>query len=114
MSAANVAASARKAAVAFSEYEVAVPSERRAAIERRRLDFLAAAHWPVERSGGRAPLDARAELLEVRFAHDRLAWRQRHGRTGAVGPRHVLALFELEDLDRHGLWVVRTRVELEP
>lgn len=105
----------RKAQLRNATYRIAVPADRRAAVESKVRALLAATTYPVVRSNRKGTtVDARP-LVESLWLDDaglgmRLGFRPQ----GSVGPRDLLAVLGLSDLESEGYVLARTDVELQP
>lgn len=103
---------AKKAQVESVRYEVPVAPERvpgvQAAIERVR----ASSFWPVRRAKRAEPIDLLASLAELSLVEGLLTMRLRVLGQAAAGPRDVLAALGLDDLEREGVVLTRSAVEL--
>ncbi len=105
---------ARKAQWHSATYEVALPAERCPETARRIDRLLADPSCPVARAPGRDPVDLRQSLLELALGGRVLRMRLAARRQGGAGPREVLAGLGLDDLERQGACILRTRVEVQP
>lgn len=101
-----------KARVLSASYEAPIPPQCRAGLSERIDDLLAAASWPVVRSRHPAPIDLRPLLLELALRDGVLAMRLHVDSQGSVGPREVLAALGLADLERQGVHLRRSAVEV--
>jgi radical SAM-linked protein len=101
-----------KAQARSASYEAPIPSSCRAGLSERIERLLAAASWPIERPRRRASLDLRPLVLELALREDVLGMRLRIDRQGSVGPREVLAALGLADVERQGVRLRRTAVEV--
>jgi radical SAM-linked protein len=102
----------RKAQVCSASYEVPIPEPREPALAQRIDRLLAAASWPIERAPARRSLDLRPLVMELSLRERVLRMRLRIDRAGSVGPREVLAALEADDLERQGVRLCRTAVEI--
>jgi radical SAM-linked protein len=102
----------KKAQVQSASYEVPIPSPCQAALSDRIEHLLAAASWPIQRTHGRAPIDLRPLLLELALRDGVLAMRLHVDSHGSVGPRDVLGVLGLADLEKQGVRLCRTAVEV--
>lgn len=102
---------AKRPQVARVWCEASFPAERRSDVAERAGQLLASTTHVVRRQDDK-PVDVRpyVEALEV----DQTVVRMRLKVTpqGAVRPREVLAALGLDDIEREGLDIVRTKVEL--
>jgi hypothetical protein len=103
----------RKARVTSARYEVPIPTSARAGLRARIDRLLAASSWPIERARGRAAIDLRPLVSELALREDVLAMRLRVDQSGSVGPREVLAALGLAEIERQGVRLRRTAVELD-
>jgi radical SAM-linked protein len=104
---------ARASQVACLSYELHVPLERRAAAADRIAALLAREQWLVERDEGRAAADLRPLVASISLDGGQLRMELRATRQTNVRPRQVLAALGLDDLEEQGVFLTRTRVELE-
>jgi hypothetical protein len=102
----------RKARVQSASYEAPIPAPRPAELPERIERLLAASSWPIERPRGRAAIDLRPLVAELSLREDALAMRLRVDSRGSVGPREVLAALGLSDIERQGVRLRRTAVEI--
>jgi radical SAM-linked protein len=107
-------AGSRKARVQSATYEAPIPSTCRAGLGQRIERLLAAASWPIERARGRAAIDLRPLVSELALREDVLAMRLRVDSRGSVGPREVLTALGLSEIERQGVRLRRTAVEVCP
>lgn len=105
---------ARAGQVAAMSFELPVPAERRAALEARLGELLAAESWPVERGEGEQPVDVRPAIELIELVDGQLQIRIRMTSERNVRPRELLAALELDDLQGQGCYLTRTAVELQP
>ena len=101
-----------KARVESASYEAPIPAPDRAGLVGRIERLLAASSWPIERAFGRAAIDLRPLICELALREDVLAMRLRVDSRGSVGPREVLAALGLAGIERQGVRLRRTAVEL--
>ncbi len=102
----------RKAQVQSASYEASIPASRETALGERIERLLAAASWPIERERGRKAIDLRPLLLDLTLDRLTLRMRLRVDRQGSVGPREVLAALDAADMEREGVRLRRTAVEV--
>ena len=112
LSAEELAPGVRKARAVSASYQVEVLPSRRAALEDRIQRLMAAATHPIRRPNRSASIDLRASLVELALRAGVLEMRLRTDAGGSAGPRDVLAALELEDLEREGVALSRTVVEI--
>lgn len=103
------AAQARRVA-----FELPVPPERRAALAERIANWPARRSHVVDRGEGRKPVDLGDFVEHLELVDGALRMQIRVTRQGAARPRELLELLGLEDLERRGVYLTRTAVELEP
>jgi len=101
-----------KAQVCSASYQAPIPSRCQAGLSERIASLLAAASWPIERPRHAAPIDLRPLLAELALRDGLLEMRLRINRQGSVGPREVLAALGLADLERQGVRLRRSAVEV--
>ena len=107
-------AGTKKARVRSLRYEVPVPAAHAAGLPERIAQLRSSPSWPVQRPNRPTPVDLCASLEEVALEGGRLAMRLRVDRQATAGPREVLGALGLGDLERDGVWLTRTAVELTP
>ncbi len=105
---------ARKAQLSAATYEVEVPPARRGEAAKRIARLMAASSWPILRPGRRGEIDLRPFLKGLALAEGVLTMRLRASRGQSAGPRDVLCALGLDDLERTGIHVARTAVEVQP
>jgi radical SAM-linked protein len=105
---------AKKAQLRSASYEVPIPPPLDRDLGERIDRLLAQPACTITRSRGRPAIDLRPMLEELSFRRGALFMRLRIRREGGVGPREVLAVLGLEDLESHGVRLTRTAVELDP
>ena len=103
---------AKKAQVRSASYEAPIPAPCEAGLGQRIGNLLAAATWPIERGPKRAAIDLRPLLLELAFDERVLRMRLRVEAQGSVGPRDVLGVLGLGQLEQQGIRLCRTAVEI--
>lgn len=104
-------AEARQALAQRLTYELSVPAERQAELAWR-IDQLLAQNSVLVQRPERGPLDLRPMLDRLTLEAGRLQMRLRIDPLGTVRPGEVLAAIGAADLERHGLALTRTAVEL--
>jgi len=102
----------RKARLRAASYELPVPASRRGAAAERIAGLLAATAVPLHRPGKR-PVDLRGDIEQLALREGVLAMRLRLDRAPCAGPRDVRRALGLDDLEREGACLRRTRVEVE-
>jgi radical SAM-linked protein len=102
----------KKAQVRSASYEVSIPSSCEPALGERIEQLLMAESWPVDRARGRATIDLRPLLLELAYRNRVLQMRLRVDSQGSVGPREVLNALGLAEIERQGVALCRTAVEV--
>jgi len=104
----------RKAQLRSTTYQIPVPAERRPDTADRIARLLTEASPPVLCTRGRRSLELRQSLEELTLREGTLRMRLAASREASPGPRDLLAGLGLEDLERAGFCLARTRVELTP
>ncbi len=104
----------RKPQLRSATYRIAVPPDRREEAALRIEAVRAAAEVPILRAGRTEPIDLKEFLEAMELDGQALEFRLRIGRGASPGPRDVLAVLGLDDVERGGGTVARTRVELVP
>jgi radical SAM-linked protein len=102
------AAQARRVA-----FEFPVPTERRAELAERIAGWQARRSHLIDRGEGRKPIDLGDFVEQVELVDGVLRMQIRVTRQGAARPRELLELLGLEDLERRGVYLTRTAVELD-
>jgi radical SAM-linked protein len=102
------AAQARRVA-----FEFPVPIERRAELAERIAGWQARGSHLIDRGEGRKPVDLADFVEQIELVDGVLRMQIRVTRQGAARPRELLELLGLEDLERRGVYLTRTAVELE-
>jgi radical SAM-linked protein len=108
-----LAPGARKAQVRSAQYRVSIPADRGDQVAERTSRLLARTSFPVDRPGGRGPVDVRRDVEELEFRDGVLSMRLCAAGGRRAGPREVLRALELDDLEQEGVRIVRTAVEVE-
>ncbi len=93
-------------------YEIRVPTSRQEATREAIAHLLQQASYPLQRAGRREPIDLRPDLEELRLENDRLRIGLRVTPQATARPREILHVLGLDDLESHGVPLVRTQVEL--
>lgn len=102
-----------KARVARATCQIVVPTERQPETARRVAAILAADSCPIQRSGRSEPIDLHEFLEELTLTEGILSMTLRVTQQGAApGPRDVLEVLGLNDLEAGGSRLRRTRVEI--
>jgi radical SAM-linked protein len=104
---------ARKARVRSVSYQAPIPPSRTPGLEERVARLWAASSCPLPRPG-RAPIDVRESLEALDLQDGVLHMRLRTDLPASAGPRDVLSALELSGLEREGVCLTRTEVEIEP
>lgn len=117
-----------KAQVRHVTFEIAIPTQRQAALAERIDWVLAQTSLPIEREGRKAPLDLRPLIADLKLSgngsqsgalHNEAAdgvvlqMRLRVDREGSARPRELLEALEIDNLEYEGYFLTRTRVEVE-
>jgi len=116
----------RKAQVRHVTFEMAIPTQREAALAERIDWVLAQTSLPIDREGRKTPLDLRPLIADLKLngshcgaSHDAadqnavLQMRFRVDREGSARPRELLQALEIDNLEYEGYFLTRTRVEVE-
>lgn len=103
----------RKAQVRSITYHVPIPPQDRDDVARRIAQLLAAPSCAIQRSGRPEPIELHRFLEALRLCGDTLEMRFRSAREATPGPRDVLAVLGLADVEREGGVITRTQVELQ-
>lgn len=104
----------QKARLTHVTYRIVVPEERRQETSRRAAELMAASTAVVHRPGRPEPLDLRPLLDALRVEDGELVIRLRVAPGANPGPRDVLELLTLADLESQGVCLRRTAVEVTP
>jgi len=105
---------AGKGRLRSATYEVRIPASRRADLADRIARLLAGSSCPIARTPKQTPLDLRPLVEDLSLRDGVLRMRLGAGPQGCAGPRHVLAVLGLADLEPGDARPTRTRVELQP
>jgi len=103
----------RKARAVSASYQMAIPVSRLPGLEERIQRLLSASTLLIRRPNRSAPIDVCASLLALALRNEILEMRLRTDPGGGAGPRDVLAALELDDLEREGIALTRTDVEID-
>jgi radical SAM-linked protein len=103
----------RKAQLIRLTYEVLVPASRRSHVEQAIVALLEQPELWMERPDRAVQIDVRANLEHLALEGGRLVMSFRAGREAAARPRDVLQLLGLGDIEEGGVFLTRTRVELD-
>jgi radical SAM-linked protein len=107
-------ANAPKARVKRVRYEISVPAERGPQVQEAIDRLLAESEVFVPRRGRKEPVNLLENLERLELVDDCLHIVQ-HVTGGASGsPRDILSALAATDLERDGIWLTRTCVELDP
>ena len=93
-------------------YEAPIPAPEQAGLGERIERLLAASSWPIERARGRGRSTCARSCPSWRCGEGVLAMRLRVDGRGSVGPRDVLAALGLAGIERQGVRLRRTAVEI--
>lgn len=102
----------RKASVCGAAYEAPVPSHCQEGLVERIDGLLASASCIVERAKGRAPVDLRPMVEELALVGGVLRMRLKVSAEQSAGVREVLSALGLADIEREGVCLRRTAVEI--
>ena len=89
-------------------YQIEVPAQRRAAVER----LLAGEPSGGGREQSAVALELQTALDGMRWVGERLEFSLRTNGQGQAHPRDVLAALGLADLETHAVWLIRSDVQL--
>jgi radical SAM-linked protein len=103
-----------KARVRSFRYEVPLPDACRDGLAERIEQLASSASWSIHRSNRQTPIDLRQWLEELTLREGVLYMRLRTAAQATAGPRDVLAALGLGDLEKEGVCLTRTAVELQP
>jgi radical SAM-linked protein len=103
---------AKKAQALSSTYQVPVPPSFETGLGDRIDELLAQETYPITRTRGRADIDLRRYLEELSFDNGELQMRLKIEQKGSVGPRDVLKVLGLEELESHGVHLTRIAVDI--
>ena len=107
-----VPAGEKKGVAARIEWRMPLPADRFEAAQARAAEFMGTATWPIARARRRAPLDIRADVLEMSIDADGLRMRLAVSQEGMARPRELLEALGLADLEQEGFHLTRTAVVL--
>lgn len=112
-----------KAQVRQVTFEMAIPTQRQAALAERIDWVLAQTSLPIDREGRKTPLDLRPLIADLKLSSGEsdnaadqnvvLQMRFRVDREGSARPRELLQALEIDNLEYEGYFLTRTRVEVE-
>lgn len=100
-----------KPVVDWSTYQIDVPEDRQAKAQALIDKLLQQQHVVIQTA--RREVDVRAGLINLELDQHRLRFSLRALRTAQAGPRDVLQALELDDLEQHGMRLIRTHVHLK-
>ena len=101
-----------KAKVEWVGYEIAVPAERCPKVQDAIRRLLAESEYLIQRPKRKEPVDILANLDRLELVDGRLRIVQRVTGAASGSPRDILHALESTDLERDGVWLTRTKVEL--
>ena len=104
---------AKKAQVRSASYQAPIPPPLELSLAERIERLLAQSSCTITRTHGRSTIDLRPMLEELILREGVLSMRLKIEQEGSVGPRDVLAVLGLADLESHGVHLTRTAVESE-
>lgn len=107
-----IPATGSKARVESVGYEIAVPTERRPKVQEAIRRLLAESNYLIQRPKRKEPVDLLANLIRLELADGTLSIVQRVTGAASGSPRDILHALESTDLERDGVWLTRTKVEL--
>ena len=93
-------------------YTLRIPTARQQAARQAIQQLLQQTACPLERPGGRTPIDVRPAIEELRLEGDSLQIGLRGDSQSPVQPRQILQVLGLDDLESQGAYLVRTEVQL--
>ena len=102
----------KKAMVKSFTYEIAVPTERCENTIQRIEWVTAQSSIPFQRIGHDKTVDVTAGLISLSLSSDGTLRFQLRSMDGGCGPRDILALLEIGDLETHGSVLVRKNVHI--
>ena len=103
----------RKAPPRSASYRVTIPTPFRTGLDERIGRLWAASSWPCQRPRRETVIDLRADLVAISLREGVLEMRLRSGPESRAGPRDVLAALELADVEREGVVLTRSDVEID-
>jgi radical SAM-linked protein len=104
---------ARKARLRSLTYQLLVPDDRSKEVADRLARLASMSSCPVRRPRKDTVVDVRRNLDAVNLRDGVLEMRLTVSRQIGAGPRDVLSVLGLDDLEQTGVHLTRTRVELE-
>ena len=102
---------AKKAKVENLTYETHIPEDRRAQVKNQINAIIDMQTCPIQRTNKRS-VDLMESLDSLKLADGMLSMRFRVRAQASAGPRDVLAVLGLDDLEKSGMCLKRTKVEL--
>ena len=103
----------RKAQVTCAAYRVPIPAERQLHLADQTKQLLAGPSFPVQRPNKPDSIDVRPSIEELILSDGVLSMRLRVTRQQNAGPRDVLRALGLADLEREGVYLTRSSMELQ-
>jgi len=104
----------KKAQLAAVTYQARIPEDRRSEVDHAIQRLMARSTCPVQRDGRSEPIDARAQLLELKLTGGVLEMRLAATRTASARPQEILDALGLADLAGQGGVLTRSAVEVTP
>jgi radical SAM-linked protein len=102
-----------KVQVKRATYEIPVPASRRVAAQAAIKELLSCSTHVVHRPQNDARVDVRPMLDRVELTDGTLRFSVHVTGEGTARPREILTALGLDDLEREGLLLTRTRLEIE-
>jgi len=102
----------KKAVVQAFTYAISIPAERRENTIRRIEWVNAQSSIPFERIGHDKVVDIKSGLISLSLSEDGTLQFHLRSMNNACGPRDILALLEIGDLETHGSVLVRKNVHI--
>jgi radical SAM-linked protein len=106
-------AGSKKARVGSVSYSVPIPGAHSQGLAERIDSLTAGPSCLIQRTRGRAPIDLRRCLKKLTFSEGALTMRLKTGNSGSASPREVLAVLGIDEVERHGVHLTRTAVEIQ-
>ena len=103
----------RKARLHRLSYQMPIPNDRRADVADGAAQLTDSPSCTVQRPGRQTPLELHRSLEDLALVGDVLSMRFRATGEASAGPRDVLSLLGLAELEQEGYFLRRTAVEVQ-
>ncbi len=106
-------AGSKKARVGSVSYSVPIPTSYGQRLAERIDRLTAEPSCLIQRTRGRAPVDLNRCLEKLTFSEGTLTMRLKTISSGSASPRELLAVLGIDEVERHGVHLTRTAVEIQ-